>query len=183
MSAVAIRVAAVPARRRLTSTFFAAATLAFFLPFGTVSCGAEEVTVSGVELATFTVDGADKPGSLAADVEAHGFMALAALGFAVSGAAVAWVRDRGGGYAVGGLSALFLLTFNSDTILGPDIDHGPGYVIAVLGLLAAGLARFWMRMSDRSERSERIWPWIVALVLGVPVTAVGLLYVAVSVGY
>ena len=183
MSAVATHIGAVPNRRRVTSTLFAAAALAFFLPFGTVSCGAEEVTVSGVELATYTVDGAEREGSLAADVEAHGVMALLALVFALVGTGVALLGDRGGGWAIAGLAALFLLAFNGDTILGPEIEYGPGYVLAVVGLAAAGLVRFGIRVYEREQRGERTWTWIVALVLGTPAVAFALLWTTVSSGY
>ena len=64
--------------RSLAVALFAAALLAFLLPFGTVSCG-EPVTFTGLELATSTVHGDDE--ALVDDIEGQGafFAILAAI--------------------------------------------------------------------------------------------------------
>ena len=167
-------------KRKSVSTLFAAAALAFLLPFGTVSCDAERVSVTGIELATFTVDGAGEPDSLAAEVEAHGLWALIALVLALIGASVASLRDRGGGYAAAGLCALFVLGFNADAILGPEIDYEIGYLLSLTAFAAAGLTRFFVRVKARSRDGESVWPWVLGLVLGTPVTATVLLWVGVG---
>lgn len=153
---------------------FAAAALAFLLPFGTVSCGEETVSFTGVELATYDVAGGDEPDSLAADVEAHGFYALITLAVALVGAGVAAVWNRGGGYAVTGLCGLYVLAVNPDTLLGPEIEWGPGFVLAGFAFLLAGAARLYVRVEERARTGTSSRPLIIALVLGVPVTAIAL---------
>lgn len=165
--------------RRVTSTLFAAAALAFLLPFGTVSCSGEEVSVTGLELATHTVDGADEPDSLAAEVEDHGLFALFALVLALVGAVVAALRDRGGGWAIAGLCALFVLGFNADTML-MDIEYGAGYVLALGSFVLAGLMRFCVRTQSLILEDRRVWPWFVGLFAGTPVALVSLVLLGVG---
>ena len=170
--------------RRLTSTMLAAAALAFLLPFGTVSCDGEEVSFTGIELATFSVDqDPDEPdGTLVNEVESNGSgIALVALAVAIIGAAVAARRNRGGGYAVGGLVALFLLDMQAEAILfGPDVAYGAGYLLSFASFAAAGLTRLVTRLRARRRVGERIWTWIVATVLGAPVAAVVIAFLALA---
>jgi len=166
----------------VTSTLFAAAALAFLLPFGTVSCEGEEVKPTGIELVTFSVEGGNEPGSVAADVENHGVMALFALVAALVGAGVALASDRGGGWAVTALCCLFLLGFNGAALLA-DVDFGPGYLLAFAALGCAGLLRFAIRIVERERSGERAWTWVLALMLGTPATAAVLLFFSAGIGY
>jgi hypothetical protein len=123
-----------------------------------------------VELATYSVEGGDEPRSLASEVEAHGDLALVALAVALVGGAVAAVRDRGGGYAAVGLCALFALRFNPDTsglLGGPEVESGPGYILACSFFSLAGLTRWFVRLTG-SRHDGR---WIAGLFLGVPAAA------------
>jgi hypothetical protein len=170
--------------RRLTSTLLAAAALAFLLPFGTVSCDGEEVSFTGVELATFQVDADERHpgGTLAEDVEQGGSpIALVTLAIALVGAGTVALRGRGGGFAAAGVAGLFVLFAKGSLMIdSPTVDHGSGYLLAATALAAAGGLRFVVRVIERERAGRNAWPLVVALMLGVPVTAVVLLYLTAS---
>ena len=134
--------------RGLTATLFAAALLAFLLPFGTVSCG-EPVTFTGLELATSTVHGDDE--ALVDDIEGQGaFFAILAAISVFAGAGLALVGQRGQGTAalVGLLSLVALPWIAALQPLGsPDFIVRSGYLVSagslvvIVGIRAALLVR------------------------------------------
>ena len=167
-------------RQTSVSTLFAVAALAFLLPFGTVSCDEEQVSFTGAELATLSVDAdPDEPeGTLADDVESSGAaIALVTFALALVGAVVGARRDRGGGWAVAGASGLFLLALRAEMSMA-EITYGVGYLLSLAAFAGAGLARFVFRIVDRERRGQQAWTWVVALLVGTPAAAVALVFVA-----
>jgi hypothetical protein len=138
------------------AVLFAAAVLAFLLPFGTVSCEGETVSFTGLELATMRVpadpDAAPRrDGGLAADVEAEGGpYALLALVLAAGGLVSAVVRARGGGFAFGAALPLLVLLFNVAES-EPDVDARAGYWLALGSVAGAGALRRVAREKRRQE--------------------------------
>jgi hypothetical protein len=130
-------------RRRGPAVLFAAAALAFLLPFGTVSCGNQTVSFTGLELATMQVppDPAprvDPSNGLAAHVEAQaGAWALLALVLVVCGLVSAVALGRGGGFAFGSGLALCVLLFDAATT-GADARVRGGLWLAVTCVAGAG---------------------------------------------
>ncbi|HET9545127.1 MAG TPA: hypothetical protein VFO88_06085 [Gaiellaceae bacterium] len=96
-----------PRRRpRWASTgFFAAVVLAFFLPFGTVSCSGSKTPVTGIQLATWTV--ADEAYADAIESEASLLAALALVATLVGLGLSAWGVTRGPGWCAGVALAAF----------------------------------------------------------------------------
>jgi hypothetical protein len=145
-------------RRHGIALLLAAASLAFFLPFGTVACDGEVVHFTGVELATRHVppdpDSRSAPGErLDDEVESDaGTYALMALVFAVVGiGAVAW-RGLGGGFAVASLLSLVLLLLDSGVSMA-DVRIEIGYWLALGLVLTAVVMR--ARSRWRARRSRR----------------------------
>jgi hypothetical protein len=97
---------------------FAAAALAFMLPFGTVSCDGSEVSFTSVELATYQVDADASSAELRDDVEWNGWLALAALAASLAGLAFGVAGRRGGGVCAAlGVLAMQLLFLSGDASL------------------------------------------------------------------
>jgi Tol biopolymer transport system component len=127
-----------------SSTIFGGIVLAFLLPFATVSCGNEEVTFTGVELALRQVPDQTAPTAQSGDEslpamieEESGGPALIAFAAAIAGLVLALAHRRGGGFAaVIGLSAILLLAWDLVTTLA-DVEIHYGYVLAMVGFLAA----------------------------------------------
>ena len=167
-------------RRTSVSTLFAAAALAFLLPFGTVSCDEERVSFTGAELVTRTVDAdTHEPGGTLADAveSSGGAIALVTFALALVGAAVGARRDRGGGWAIAGASGLFLLAMRAEMSLA-EITYGVGYLLSFAAFAGAGLTRFVFRIIERERRGQQAWTWVVAVMVGTPVTAIALACVA-----
>jgi hypothetical protein len=128
------------------AVLFAAAVLAFLLPFGTASCNGERVEFTGLELATMRVpaDPAPPPeadGDLAAEVESEGGpYALLALVLALGGLVSAVTKDRGGGFACGAGFALLVLLFNVGES-EPEVHARGGYWLALGSVAGAGALR------------------------------------------
>jgi hypothetical protein len=127
--------------RWASPAIFAGILLAFLLPFATVSCGDEEVTFTGVQLASEQVpqaemESGDEP--LSGEVESSSshwaFMALvaAAVGF---GLGIAGRRGGGIAAAIGLLGLLCLLLSAAGTFA--DVDIHVGFGLALLGYVAA----------------------------------------------
>ena len=152
-------------------TLFAAALLAFLLPFATVSCG-DPVTFTGLELATATV-GDDTHSTteraFAAEIESNGtLLALLALAAAATGFGVAAFGVRGvGASALGGLLALLLLPWVAGAAWADFAVH-EGYVFAVAALTAVVVRRRIDAVRRRRRDGVRAWPAILA---GVPLAA------------
>ena len=157
---------------RLTaSTLFAAALLAFLLPFATVSCG-EPVTFTGLELATGRVaDDAPSAGQreFGDEIESNGtVLALIALVASAVGLVLALAQVRGVGPAafVGAL-ALLLLPWSAAAALADFAVHG-GYVLATGALTAIVAIRRVDAVRRRHRDHRRRWP---AVLVAVPVVA------------
>ena len=146
--------------RFISTTVFSAALLAFLLPFGTVSCGSP-IKVTGLELATFQVQGDDD--EFAEEVEGHGsIVALLALVSAAAGFALA-AAGRGwrGVVSVVGLTALLLLPLIAVSELA-DLWLHEGFVLAVVSFSAAGCLRILERVQRRRADGRRSWPYVFA---------------------
>ena len=124
-------------RRR--AILFALAALCFFLPFGTVSCGDEKVQVTGVQLVSQNVPGAQEEPpygkNLAQEVEDEGFAKSAiALWILLMGLALAAWRPQAIGktflVTLCGILALLSLPATAIALLA-DVTLGPGYVAAL----------------------------------------------------
>jgi len=144
-------------RRHGIALLLTAASLAFFLPFGTVACDGEVVHFTGMELATRQVppdpDSRNAPGDrLDDEVEADaGTYALMALVFAIVGVgAVTW-RGLGGGFAVASLLSLVLLLLDAGVSMA-DVQIEGGYWLALALLFGAVTIRGRSRWRARRER-------------------------------
>lgn len=161
-----------------TVTLFAAALLAFLLPFATVSCG-DPVTFTGLELATATV--ADDTHTtaereFAAEIQSDGtLLALLALSAAATGLALAALGVRGwGASSLVGLLALLLLPWVAGAAWADFAVH-EGYVFSVAALTAVVARRRVAAVRRRRRERIRVWPAVLAgvpLVLFLAVTAV-----------
>jgi len=161
--------------RGLTATLFAAALLAFLLPFGTVSCG-EPVTFTGLELATGTVHGEDD--SIVADLNSQGRpLALIAGISALVGGALAVAGRRGqGSAALIGLLALALMPLRAllQPLGAPDFTVRVGYVTACgsLAALVGIRSRLLLRgLGEDVRRTKRVEMALAALALFLVATA------------
>jgi hypothetical protein len=154
-----------------TVTLFAAALLAFLLPFATVSCG-DPVTFTGLELATATVgdDGdAFVEREFAAEIESYGTaLALLGLAAAAAGLGLAACGVRGwGASALAALLALLLLPWSA--VLGlADFAVHEGYVFAVAAVGGVVARRRVDAVRRRRRHGVRAWPAVLA---GVPLLA------------
>ena len=146
-------------RRRGPAVLFAAAALAFLLPFGTVSCGNQTVSFTGVQLATMQVPPdpvprTDPSNGLAAHVEAQaGAWALLALVLVVGGHVSALALGRGGGFAFGSGFALCVLLFDAATT-GADARVRGGLWLALTCVAGAGAMRASAALRARRSRKR-----------------------------
>lgn len=148
--------------RGFSTVLFAAALLAFLFPFGTAeSSRGDEVSLTGVELATQSVD--QRPA------------ALAVLVAAATGLALGLANRRGGGlFASIGLVAVQLLGWL--WVAFDDARVGIGLVLAASAFSGAGLLHLIARMRERRERGELVWHYpILALLVLLPTVAGALL--------
>jgi len=146
-------------RRHGVAMLLAAASLAFFLPFGTVSCDGQVVHFTGMQLATQRVPpDPDRPNRFGApleeDVEADAATyALMALVFAIGGiASVAW-RGLGGGFAVASLLSLVVLLLDAGMSMA-DVRIEAGYWLALGFVLTAVILRGRSRWRARRARQR-----------------------------
>ena len=146
-------------RKRGPAILFAVAALAFLLPFGTVSCGNQTVSFTGLELATMQVRPdpvaqADATGGLAAHVEAKaGAWALLALILAAGGLLSAIALGRGGGFAFGSGFALLVLLLDAATT-NADVRVRGGLWLALTSVSGAGAMRAKAALRARRLRNE-----------------------------
>ena len=167
--------------RYVSTTAFAVVLLGFLLPFGTVACDGDYVEVTGVELATFRVAGAERDRSgepnVAQEMEDDGgWVALLALVAAAVGLALA-AAGKGwwGLVSLVGLAAVLALPLIAAGELA-DVWIHLGFVLAVVGFSVAGCARAVDRAQRRSEAGKHGWPYAFAvapLVLMSALVAVG----------
>jgi len=172
--------------RMISITAFAAAALAFALPFGAVSsCGGEEVRFTGVELATFTVPpDTETEGTLHTEVERNaGFFAFLALVAAVSGAVLA-LLGRGGGGICASLAIVALQLVLWAVLLTSDggSELFIGYWLSLLLLVLVATAHLVRTVRARRRRGDSSWRYAlgrIALVLmpSLAVVALGILLV------
>lgn len=156
--------AGVARSRGLVATLFAAALLAFLLPFGTVSCSEPPTTFTGLELATGTVHGDDE--ILVGEIVTGG-MLFALLGgiAALVGGGIAITGGRGqGSAATVGLVALLLLPWRGWSEMA-ELEAHSGYVLATGSLAAAVAIRATRLVRNRSAAGRRIWPAATGLCL------------------
>jgi Tol biopolymer transport system component len=166
-----------------SATLFAGILLAFLLPFATVSCHGDEITFTGVQVALHQVPDTkphDEAGSLAEDVESESSAwALLALAAATAGLGLGVARRRGGGIAAAvGLLGMLMLLGSAESSLA-EVDLHAGYVLALLGYLAAAVSHAsaaWHRRRAAPEtarpRSRRRRAAVAAAVVLVGVGAV-----------
>ena len=172
--------------RLASGTAFAAAALAFTLPFGAVSsCDGEEVRFTGVQLATFNVPPDDSVhGNLEVQVERNaGALALGALLAAVLGLVFAVTGRAGGGICAAlGLLAMQLLAwavlFTSDG--GSSLFAG--FWIALVSLAIAAALHLVLVLRLRRRLGRPVWGYAVgrtAVVLLPTLALAALIVVAV----
>jgi hypothetical protein len=155
------RVPPVASSRIATSTLFAAALLAFLLPFGTVSCGTP-VTFTGLELATGSVTG-DDPEVVAAANDTGTLPALVAAVCACGGLLLALAGARGPGTsALVGLLPLLLLPWLTGLA---EFEVHEGFVLAVAAFASVVAWRSRLLIVRRKAVRLRVWPAVSGLVL------------------
>lgn len=139
------------------SLLFAAAALAFLLPFGTVACNEETVSFTGIELATRTIEPSPAAGGapdkgLAGTVEAEGgTYALMTLVFLAGGlVSVAW-RSRGGGFTLAAIFSLLVLLLDA-AVSDAEVDIRIGFWLALASVSGAGLLRIRAGLHTRARR-------------------------------
>jgi hypothetical protein len=171
----------VPAVRRtvegmkLSIPLYATVVLCFLLPFGTVSCGGNDrVSVTGVQLATWSVPGAaqgpDGP-NFAQHVEDEGsFPALLALVAALVALALAWTAFIGWRFVAAFSSTLLLLYLPLDAAAElADVHLGAGFVLALSLLLVADVAEV-VQLVRRRRGRRRSAPTRAEELDGTPLT-------------
>jgi hypothetical protein len=169
--------------RGLSAALFAAALLAFLLPFGTVSCSEPPITFTGLELATATVHGDDE--YVVGEIESQGtFVALVAGLAALVGGYLAVAGRKGQGCAASvGIVALLLLPWIGWWAWADFVAHS-GYVLATGSLTAVVGIRAAFLLRERRCAGRRIWPAVTGLCLLaalLAVTAAGLIEASASV--
>jgi hypothetical protein len=160
--------------RIVSVTSFAAAVLAFTLPFGLVtSCDGGEVRFTGVELATYTVpadplDSSDR--DLRDTLEKNaGAFALAALLTAVVGLALAALGIRGVP-ASAALGVLLMQLVLYGVVLTGDESSSlfVGFWLSLGAFVTAGVTALVGAVRARRRTARSAWPpvgWAVAVVL------------------
>jgi len=141
-----------------SSLLYAAIVLCFLLPFGTVSCGGEDrVSVTGVQLATWSVPSAGHERSgpnFAQQVEDAG-SPLAFFAFVAGLAALALARSASIGWRfLVALSATFLIAWLPvrAALALADVELGVGYVLASALLLTADVVEVVQLVRRRRRR-------------------------------
>jgi hypothetical protein len=175
--------------RVLSATAFAAAALAFTLPFGVVtSCDGAEVHFTGAQVAAYSVPARHaKDEGLRDDLEQNaGPFALAALLAAVFGVALSVLGRTGAGIcAAVGIVAMQLLQYATIAVSDGGSDLG-GFWLAFGSFVAAGVVCLVRELRSRRRARRSVWPAIgyaVAVVLpplGLIVAAVGALIAVLS---
>lgn len=161
--------------RGLCATLFAAALLAFLLPFGTVSAGTP-VTFTGVELATATVQGDEEDTVAEINMGSGASLAIVAGVSALVGVALALAGLRGQGWvALLGLVSLGLLPWvvvsvgplpwDAASTLFDFVYVRTGFVLASSALAAVVWIRAWALLRRRRKNGQRIWPAVTGLCL------------------
>jgi len=157
--------------RVLSGTAFAAAILAFTLPFGLVSsCDGGEVRFTGAELATFSVPAADAQDAELRDSLEHGAgpFAIAALVAAGFGLVLLILGRPGAGVAAAiGLVAIQLVLY-AIVAVADDGDLFVGYWLALLSFVVAAAVCLIRDIRARRRSRRSVWPAIgyaVAVVL------------------
>ena len=149
--------------RLLSGTAFAAAALAFTLPFGVASsCDGAEVRFTGTALVTFSV-----PADDAQDVELRdsverdaGPFALAVLAAAVVGLALSILGCSGAGICAAlGLVAMQLLLY-AIVAMADGGDLFAGFWLALSAFAAAGLITLICEVRARRHARRSVWPAI-----------------------
>ena len=172
-------------RRALSPALLVLVLGCFFLPFATVSCGAEHVSFTGAELAAGAVPDSG-PDSIGDEVEAGGqFFALLALGSVLAAAVLAALRSPSGpAFLLSELAFLALcwLYVQAALSLADEVDLQVGYLLALALLLAS------MCLHAPALRGRGLWAAVAAgvpgmlhpVVLLVAVIVFGLIYLVVA---
>jgi TolB protein len=142
---------------------FAGVTLAFFLPFATVSCE-ESVTFTGAELAFGQVEEPSPQSTFDDEIESESTApALAAFLAAIVGLLLGVARWPGAGVASAcGTAAMLALGSSAFQMFGPTVDIHAGYPLALLGYLALSVGHFvaWRRRRRAVKGlAPRTWRW------------------------
>lgn len=147
--------------RVLSATAFAAAALAFMLPFGVVSsCDGAEVHFTGTELVTFSV-----PADDAQDVELRGSLERGAGPFALAaliGTALGLVLSILGRPGAGRCAALGVvamqLSLYAMVLVSDDGDLFVGFWLALASFVVAGLVSLIREVRGRGRARRSVWP-------------------------
>ena len=146
---------------KLSLTLYAAVALSFLLPFGTVSCDSDHVTVTGMQLVTRSVPGAgsdDVGPNLAQQVEDGGAApAVLCLVAVLSALGLAWTRHLGWRF-VAALSALLLLLWLPVKAAASlaDVQLGVGFLLGASLLLVANGVEIRRLVHRRRVRKGRL---------------------------
>jgi hypothetical protein len=146
--------------RVLSTTAFAAAAVAFMLPFGLVSsCDGAEVRFTGTELVTYSVPAGTSDADLRDTLERRaGPFATAALLAAAVGLALSILGRSGAGVCAGaGLVAMQLLLYAIVTASdGSDLFIGFG--LALCSFAAVGVVSLIRVLRARRRVGRTLWP-------------------------
>lgn len=149
--------------RLLSGTAFAAAILAFTLPFGLVSsCDGGEVRFTGAELATFSVPAEDAQDAELRDSLEHdaGPFAIAALAAAGFGLVLSILGRPGAGVSAAiGLVAIQLVLY-AIVAVADDGDLFVGYWLALLAFVVAAAVCLIRDIRARRRSRRSVWPAI-----------------------
>jgi len=138
---------------------YLATALCFLLPFGTVSCDGERVSPSGIQLATWSVPGAERDASgpnLAQQVEDAGsppaFVALVAV---LAALALARTSHIGWRFLLALASTLLIAWLPVRVELGlADVQLGAGFIVAIALLLTADVVEIRLLVRRRRSRAN-----------------------------
>ena len=170
--------------RLFSATTFAAAVLAFALPFGAVSsCDGEEVRFTGVQLATFTVQPDDSTqGDLHVQVERNGgALALVALA-AAWGLALAAIGRAGGGVCASVRLLAIQLLFWAVLLTSDGGDLFVGFWLSLVSLAVAAGLHLALAVRFRRRSGGSAWGYAVrrtVLVLLPTLAVITLVFAAV----
>jgi len=141
-----------------SSSLYAAIVLCFLLPFGTVSCGGDDrVSVTGIQLATWSVPAADSGGATLARQVEDGGSPPAFLALLAALAALALARSPHIGWRfLLALSALLLIVWLPIKAAAElaDVELGAGFVFACVLLLVANGAEITRLVRRRRSRAD-----------------------------